>query len=384
VPRSRAAAGARVPASLALGLAVSAWPAVAVAHGAFPLDAPSLVTLILGWHFEATIVIPLAFAALGWFVLARRIRRGHPDTPVPLRRSAAFYGGLAAIAVALLSGVERYDDTLFSLHMVQHLLLVLVAAPLIALAAPITQLLRAASPRVRNRVLLPILHSTPVAVMGHPVVAWLAFAIILWGSHFSPLFNLALEDRGVHDLEHALYLVSALLFWWPVVGLDPSPRRMGYPARVLYLLSQLPLNSFLGMAILFAQAPLYPHYATLGSPYGITALADQEAAGGIMWLGGDIAFIAALLAIVAAWMRHDQRDAPAAERRADAQRARLRERADELARTRAGVSPAPAVATTAAAIATTAPAANQPGSGDILGPMASGASPRSSESSGPG
>src|SRR4029079_1078598 len=249
-----------------------------------------------------------------------------------------FRGGRAGNAIALMSGIERYDTTLFSVHMAQHLLLLLVAPPLIALAAPITQLLRAASPTVRNRVLLPILHSRPVAVLAHPIVAWLTFGLVLWVTHFSPLFDIALEDPGAHELEHAAYLAAALLFWCPVVGLDPAPRRMGYPARLLYLLLQLPLNSFLGMALLFADAPLYPHYATLGSPYGITALADQQLAGGIMWFAGDIAFIGAILALVAGWMRHEQRDAPAAERRADVDRARLRERADQLARVRAAAS----------------------------------------------
>ena len=341
---------ARAIAALATLATVLGLPAAAGAHGPVPVDPPSVGTLAFVWTFEPAVAVPLAFGAVGWLLVVRRIRRLHPDTPVPLRRSAAFLGGLAAITVALLSGIERYDTTLFSVHMVQHLLLMLVAAPLIALAAPITQLLRAASPRLRSRVLLPILHSTPVAVLAHPVVAWLAFAVVLWGSHFSPLFDLALEARGVHDAEHAVYLAAALLFWWPVVGLDPAPRRMGYPARALYLLLQLPLNSFLGMAILFAQSPLYPHYATLGSPYGTSALADQQVAGGIMWLAGDIAFIGAVLALVAGWMRHEQRDAPAAERRVEGERARLRERADQLARTRAA----------AAANA----AANQSGSGD--------------------
>ena len=333
-----------------------------------PHDPPSFVTLALGWHLEPAVAIPLLLATIGWLALVRRIRRLHPDRPVPALRTVAFLGGLAAIAVALMSGIERYDTTLFSVHMVQHLLLLLVAPPLIALAAPITQLLRASTPGVRSRLLLPILRSTPVSVFAHPVVAGVAFVLVLWASHFSPLFNIALEDQGAHDVEHGLYLVSALLFWWPVVGLDPAPHRMGYAARVLYLMVQVPFNSFLGMAILFANAPLYQHYATLGSPYGITALADQQLAGGIMWLAGDVAFIGAVLGIVAAWMRHDQRDAPAAERRADVERARLRERADKLARTRA---------------AGAASAANQAGSGDIVGPMASGASPRSSEISGP-
>jgi len=124
---------------------------------------------------------------------------------------------------------------------------------------------------------------------------------------------------------------------------------MGYPARALYVLLQLPLNSFLGMAILFAQTPLYRHYATLGAPYGIGAIADQQTAGGIMWLSGDIVFIVALLVLIAAWMRHEQRAEPAADRRADLERARLGERADQLARTRAVAAGA---------------GANQAGSGD--------------------
>lgn len=309
-------------------------PAIVAAHGAVPQDPPTLASLALDWSLQPLAAVALLVAAAAWLWLVRRIARLHPDTPVPVVRIAAFLGGLAAIAVALMSGIERYDTTLFSVHMVQHLLLLLVAPPLIALAAPITQLLRAASPAVRNRVLLPILHSTPVAVLAHPIVAWLTFGLVLWVTHFSPLFDIALENPAAHELEHVAYLASGLLFWWPVVGLDPAPRRMGYPARLLYLLLQLPLNSFLGMAILFADEPLYPHYATLGSPYGITPLADQQLAGGIMWFAGDIAFIGAVLAVVAAWMRHEQRDAPAAERRADVERARLRQRADQLAQAR--------------------------------------------------
>jgi putative copper resistance protein D len=161
------------------------------------------------------------------------------------------------------------------------------------------------------------------------------FTVVMWVSHFSPLFDVALENDLVHEAEHVAFLVSGLMFWWPVVAADPAPRRLTYPVRALYLLLQMPPSSFLGMAIVFAEAPLYPHYATLGSPYGIDALADQQLAGGIMWLTGDVVLIGAILAVVVAWMRHEDRDAPAAERRADGERARLRERADQLARARA-------------------------------------------------
>lgn len=314
--------------------AALALPSVVAAHGAIPPDPPTLASVVLGWHFDPLIAGGLLGSAVAWLLLVRRVRRLHPGHPVPPLRSAAFLGGLAAIAMALLSGIERYDTTLFSMHMVQHLLLMLVAAPLIALAAPVTQLLRAASPGVRSSWLLPVLHSHVVAAVGHPVVGWLTFTLVVWLSHFSPLFELALEDRGVHDLEHGAYLASALLFWWPVVAADPARRRLPHPVRALYLLLQLPVNSFLGMAILFADAPLYAHYATLGSPYGIRALADQQLAGGLMWLAGDVVFIGAILAVVAAWMRHEERDAPAAERRAEAQRAAISARADELARSR--------------------------------------------------
>jgi cytochrome c oxidase assembly factor CtaG len=326
----------RLLASLSIAAALLAWPAATAAHGPVPDQPPTLATLALGWTFDPVVTVALVAAAVAWLWLVARIGRQHPASPVPRARTAAFLGGLAVIAAALLSGIERYDTTLFSVHMVQHLLLMLVAAPLLALAAPVTQLLRAASPAVRRRWLLPALHSTPVAALGHPVVAWLTFTVVMWVSHFSPLFDAALESEAIHQAEHGLYLASGLLFWWPAVAADPARSRLGYPARALYLLLQFPLNSFLGMAITFASTPLYPHYASLGSPYGITALADQQAAGGIMWLGGDVVFIVAVLTVVAAWMRHEERDTSAAERRADVQRAGLRERADALARARAG------------------------------------------------
>jgi putative copper resistance protein D len=236
------------------------------AHGAVPPSPPDALTLALGWTFEPLVAIPLAALAIGWLVMVDRIDRMHPASPVPVPRTASFLGGLAVIAVALMSGVERYDTTLFSLHMVQHLLLMLIAAPLLVLAGPVTQLLRVASPGVRQRWIMPLLHSPVVAAVGHPVVAAVTFTAVLWVSHFSPLFDLALEDRFIHDLEHALFLGAALLFWWPVVAVDPARIRMGHAARALYLLVQMPLSSFLAMAVLFTDAPLYHHYATLGSP----------------------------------------------------------------------------------------------------------------------
>jgi putative copper resistance protein D len=303
----------------------------ALAHGEVPAEPPSVAGLLLNWSFEPAVLLPLLVTAMAWLWAVRKVNRAHPAAPVPRRRSAAFLGGLAAIAVALLSGFEQYDTTLFAIHMVQHLLLTLVAAPLLALGAPITLALRVATPDVRRRVLLPILHSRLVRVLAFPVVAWVLFAAVMWASHFSPLFDLALEDRLAHDVEHALFLGSALLFWWPVVGLDPAPWRLSHPVRMIYVFLQMPQNTFLAVVILNAAAPLYPHYETLVRDWGPTPLVDQQLAGSIMWLGGDLLFLAALAALLLGWMRHEERETARSDRRTDRERATIRDREAQLA-----------------------------------------------------
>jgi putative copper resistance protein D len=296
---------------------------------------PDAATLVLGWTVEPLVAIPLLAAAFLWMAAVRRVNAAHPANPVAAWRTASFLAGLAAIAIALMSGIDRYDTVLFSVHMVQHILLTLVAPPLLALAGPITLLLRVVSAEDRRRLVLPVLHSRVVRAVSFPVVAGVLFAGVMWATHFSPIFDRALEDPFVHLLEHALYLGTGLLFWWPAVGVDPSPWRMGYPVRALYVFLQMPQNTFLAVALLSASEPLYPHYATLLRPWGPTPLADQQTAAGIMWFVGDLLFLGAILGLVAAWMRHEERTTAAADRRADAARARIRDRETRLAERRA-------------------------------------------------
>ena len=312
-----------VPCTVAAGLLVAA---PALAHGPVPASPPSPASLVLGWHFEPAVALPLIAVAIWWWRMLDGIDRRHPDHPVSGRQRWAFLAGLAAVAVALQSGIARYDTTLFSLHMVQHLLLTLIAPPLLALGAPITQLLRASSPRNRQRLIVPFLHSRVMSVLTHPILAWILFAGVMWGTHFSSIFNASLEDPFTHDLEHIAYLTVGLLFWWPVIGLDPAPRRMSYPVRIGYVFLQMPQNSFLAMTILFASGPLYAHYATLGAPYGIDALTDQRTAAAIMWIVGDVVFILETLLVLGAWMRSESRTQGATDRQADTELAAIRER----------------------------------------------------------
>jgi putative copper resistance protein D len=299
--------------------------------------------LLLGWTWEPIPTLAITAIVIWWLWAVRRVDRAHPTNPVPRRRTAAFLAGMLALAFALISGIERYDTSLFSVHMVQHVLLMLVAAPLVALAAPVTLVLRLSSPGTRRRWLLPILHSRVVRFLAHPVVAWVMFATMMWGVHFSPLFNASLEDPLIHDIEHMIFLSGAFLFWWPAVALDPAPWRMSHPARIGYLFTQMTQNTFLAVVILNATTVLYPHYATLVRPWGIAAIDDQRLAAGIMWIAGDAIFLTAILAVVAGWMRAEARNEARDDRRAGEEltQIRIRERrlAERLAEERGETGP---------------------------------------------
>ena len=371
IPRRRASHRTASPLiGLLSALPIAALLAVpaALGHGDEAPPPPDLAALLLGWSFQPQIVIPLMAAAAAYLWAVRRVDRAHPANPVPIDRPVFFLLGLACIAVALLSGIERYDTELFSDHMVQHLLLVFGAAPAIVLAAPITLLLRVATPEVRGRWILPVLRSRVVKVIAHPLVAWLLFTFVMWGSHLSPLFDAALEDPLIHDVEHGLYLASALLFWWPVVGRDPSPWRLPYPARIFYLGMQMPINSLLGVAILFSEQVLYPHYAATGRAWPPSPLEDQQLAGAIMWGVGDAGFLVAILVVLAAWMRDEEavtRRREAAED-AIAARAAARKGAPGVAREASGGAAAGAGSVAYGASGTVMPDA-RPGHADGIG-----------------
>jgi putative membrane protein len=307
----------------ALTLAI---PTRSFAHGS-PAPAPSFPQLLLEWRMEPIVLLALATAAIAWVVLTRGVARRHPGRPHPAWRSAAFLAGLAVLAVALLSPIEAYEGELFSVHMLQHMLLELVAVPLLLLGAPATLALRAAFPAVRGR-LLAVLHSRVVTVLSFPLLAWILFAAVNWGWHFSALYDQALETPWLHDLQHLTFLGAALLFWWPVVGADPARWRLPHPVRLFYLFLAMPQNSFLGIALMSAPAALYPHYLTNIRSWGPTPAVDQNVGGMLMWVGGDVVFLLAMGLVVAAWVRAEDRRTARADAREDARIARMQPPAD--------------------------------------------------------
>ena len=311
------------------GMAMLANPVLA--HGSVPPGPPTIASLLLDWTFDPVPTLAIGVAVVWWLAAVTRVDARHPGNPVPRRRTAAFLGAMVALAFAVISGIERYDSTLFSVHMIQHVALVLVVAPLVAMSAPVTLILRLSSRATRRRWILPILHSRAMRVLAFPVTAWVIFAVVMWTSHFSGLFDAALENSLVHVLEHALFLASASLFWWPAVGLDPIPWRIGHPARIAYVFLQMTQNTFLAAVLLNVPAILYPHYATLGRPYGIDPLADQKLAAGVMWIAGDAIFLTVIMLLVAGWMRAEARGLARADRQADLDLAQIRIRERRLA-----------------------------------------------------
>jgi cytochrome c oxidase assembly factor CtaG len=296
----------------------AALPALAgPAPGQF-VPRPTASRLLLDWSFDPLVALPLLALAVLYLRGRRRIRQRGQRWPA--QRTACFLGGLAAIFIALQSPVEAYDTALFSVHVVQHLMLTMVAAPLLALGAPITMLLMTVSARARRRI-VKVVHSWPVRVIGHPLIAWTLFTLTLYALYFSPLFDLSLRNRFVHDLVHLHFVTVGLLFWWPVVGVDPTRWRLHHLARVLYVFLMVPFHAFLGVAIMNSNALLAPTLGSFARPWGPTPLADQQAGGAIMWGVGDIISLVSVIAILAAWASYEEKVAAREDRRIARERA---------------------------------------------------------------
>lgn len=222
-----------------------------------------------------------------------------------MARTRFLIGSVIVAALALVGPIPSLAHRYFWAHMLQHLLLVLVAAPLFVLGGPAVALLRATRGGLR-RGLVSAFRSRAFHVLTHPLVAWLGFALVMWLAHFTPLYQAALDDELVHVLEHALFMGAGVLFWTPVVGADPfTKRRMAWPVRLGYLVAALPLQSFLGLALYSTTTPLYDQYPDLD---------DQRLGALIMWVGGDFVFVIAVALTAGAWMRADSIDAARADR----------------------------------------------------------------------
>lgn len=270
--------------------------------------------LLRGWVIEPFVVLPLTFAAILYFEGVRGARSHHPRSVWPRSRTAWYLGGIAVLFLALESPIDGYADRLFSVHMVQHTMIMLLAAPMLLLGRPVTLALMATSGDAHRRVAAAS-HSRIAHGLGAPVLGFASFAIVLWVAHLSWIYNAALTNIALHALEHLAFLVTALLFWWPVVAVDPGSIRLSYPVRLFYLFLAMPVMSLLGFVIMSSDHVLYVHYLAAARLLDVSALADQRLGGAIMWVSSMVIGTVALSAVLIGWMDRDEREALLADAR---------------------------------------------------------------------
>jgi putative membrane protein len=242
---------------------------------------------------------PLGYLALAYVVISATLyllggrSRGTPLRRQPLR-DASFFAGLAVIVLALNSPLDYYADHLFWVHMIQHILLLTLAPPLILLGRPWPRMWRALPPRARTKVGRTLKNASwtaPIRALARPLPAWLLFnlTVVLW--HIPAAYNATLTSNLLHQLEHAMFFFFGLLFWARVIDPGPLRPRLIWPVRVGYTAAAMVVGWVLAIVLVSVPHPLYAHYADLAHrPGGITAMTDQQLAGGIMWVPGSIAY----------------------------------------------------------------------------------------------
>ncbi len=276
---------------------------------------PTWRSLLFDWEPDLlflAVVGAIGLYALGVRRLAARGRRW------PTSRSLAFAAGMAVIVVATQSGFAAYDRTLFSFHVVQHLMLAAIAPILLALGAPITLALQAGRRRTQER-LLAVLHHRIVRTLTHPVAAWLLYGGFLFVLYFTSLYELSLRNEWVHLAVHVHFVVAGSLFFWYVVGLDPIRPALTYGARLLFVIVVLPFHAFLGVAILGSRSVIAADwYDGVVRNWGSGPLADQRTGAGILWAFGELLGLIAIAVVLTQWMRHEERVAARSDRALDA------------------------------------------------------------------
>lgn len=214
-------------------------------------------------------------------------------------RAAAFYAGIGTIVLALDTPIDSYADRLFSVHMAQHVLLLTVAPPLLVLGRAWPRLWQPLPVSFRRAGARAFVFGAPLT---HPAVALVLLSATVGAWHVPALYDETLRNEFVHQLEHLSFVVSAILFWAPVLGTPPLRARLDGPWRCLYLVLAIVPGWVLAIVLAFAQTPLYSYAALDHRPGGISALADQQIAAGVMWVPGSLAYLIAACWALYAWL----------------------------------------------------------------------------------
>lgn len=248
----------------------------------------------LAWNWEPWLIVSLSLAAALYAIGMSQLAHA-ADSPLLKWRAAYFFAGLAALVIALVSPLDAMGSELFSAHMVQHEILMLIAAPLIVLGKPLAVFTWALPASRRSPVARPFQANEWRVIwrgLTAPLSAWSLHAIALWTWHAPFLFQASVRNEAVHILQHTIFFVSALLFWWALL------KSRANSTGALYLLTTMIHTGLLGALLTFAPVVLYPIYLASAPDWGLSALEDQQLGGLVMWvpagfilLYGGLAFV---------------------------------------------------------------------------------------------
>ncbi|AYM41505.1 cytochrome c oxidase assembly protein [Mycobacteroides chelonae] len=295
---------------------------VEVAIG-YTLDGPPTPQrLMFDWRFDLIFGTAAIVFAVTYLVGVRRLKARGDAWPVG--RTIAWLSGCAFLLIATSSGVGRYMPAMFSMHMVAHMMLSMLVPVLLVLGGPITLLLRVLPaagkgdpPGLREWVQL-LLHSSFSRFLTHPLVATSLFIGGFYGLYLSGLYDAAVDVHAAHLAMNLHFLLSGYLFYWVVIGIDPSPRRLPPVAKLGIVLVSLPLHAFFGVILMGTKSILgEKFYSNLALPWRIDLASDQHMGGAITWATGELPLLVVMIALVIQWSRSDERLARRQDRAAD-------------------------------------------------------------------
>jgi putative copper resistance protein D len=258
------------------------------------------------WQFAPLVTAFTAVVAAAYLWGVFRVRRRHPRRPWPLRRTIPFLLGLLVINLATQSGIGAYDDTLYWDHMIQHLMLLMIAPPLLVAGQPVTLLLHASRNPLHTGV-KRIVRSRPVAWITWPGFVVAAYAATVVGTHLTGFMNLVTEHDAVHQAEHVLYLVVGYLYFLPLIGREPIKWKVSYPLRLFLLFIAMPVDAFTGVVLGSYQTD--PFVPMEPRTWGPSAVSDLHEGGAVMWIGGAAIMFAVIMVTFLQWTRETRSSA---------------------------------------------------------------------------
>ncbi|MGX9792599.1 cytochrome c oxidase assembly protein [Mycobacterium sp. MMS18-G62] len=283
---------------------------------------PTLARVLFDWRFDLIFGTAAIVLAVLYLAGVRRLRRRGDAWPVG--RTLGWLCGCAALLFATSSGLGRYMPAMFSMHMVAHMLLSMLVPILLVLGAPVTLALRAlptagrGDPPGPREWLLAALHSRVSQFLTHPIVATVLFVAGFYGLYFGGLFDAAVDNHAAHVLMNVHFLLSGYLFYWVVIGIDPTPRQIPQLGKLAMVFASLPLHAFFGVVMMSMKTVLgESFYRSLQLSWHTDLLGDQRLGGGIAWAAGEVPLVVVMIALLIQWRRSDERTAKRLDRAAD-------------------------------------------------------------------